>query len=58
MADIINLRTVRKTRKRANAETTAAANRIKFGRSKAERATDAAERNRVDRIVTGAKLDD
>ena len=58
MAEIINLRLARKARDRVVAARTAEANRAKFGRTKAERAADAAERARAERIVDGAKLDD
>lgn len=58
MAEIINLRLARKARDRAAATRTAEANRAKFGRTKAERAADVAERERAERIVDGAKLDD
>ena len=58
MAEIINLRLARKARDRVAAARTAEANRAKFGRTKAERAADAAERARAERIVDGAKLDD
>jgi len=58
MAEIINLRLARKARDRAAAARTAEANRAKFGRIKAERAADATERARGERIVDGAKLDD
>ncbi len=58
MADIINLRRARKTRDRDAAEQAAAANRAKFGRTKAERDAEAQERDRAARMVDGAKLDD
>ena len=45
MADIVNLRKARKAKARADKETQAAENRIKFGRPKAERRlSDAAKR--------------
>jgi hypothetical protein len=37
MGDIVNLRRVRKDRKRRDADVTASANRLAFGRTKAER---------------------
>jgi hypothetical protein len=37
MAEIVNLRRARKAKAKAEAETKAAANRVAFGRSKAER---------------------
>jgi hypothetical protein len=52
MADIVNLRRARKAKDKADRAAAADANRIKFGRSKAERELEAA-RNRQ----TGATLD-
>jgi hypothetical protein len=43
MAEIINLNKARKRRARSEAEQRAAANRLKFGRSKAERQRDVQE---------------
>ena len=58
MAEVINLRRARKARARDAAAEGAAVNRAAFGRTKAERAADATERARGERIVDGAKLDD
>ncbi|MGP7795998.1 DUF4169 family protein [Sphingomonas sp. CLY1604] len=58
MAEIINLRRARKARDREAAGQAAAANRVKFGRTKAERDAEAREAARAARIVDGAKLDD
>ena len=58
MAEIINLRRARKAKARATAETTAAANRAAFGRTKAEKLALTAEAARRDRDLDGAKLDD
>lgn len=55
MAEIINLRTVRKARKRADAEEQAAENRLRFGRTKQERLTQDQETNRQKRTLNGAK---
>ena len=44
MGDIINLRKARKQAKRQRDEQRAAANRLSYGRSKAERALEATER--------------
>jgi Domain of unknown function (DUF4169) len=41
-ADIVNLRRARKAKSRQEAERQAAENRIKFGRTKAQRETEAA----------------
>lgn len=57
MAEIVNLRQVRKQKARAEAEKTAAQNRIAFGRTKAERKLTEAERDKAARHVDGHKLD-
>jgi hypothetical protein len=57
MADIINLRQARKTRARADKERAAAANRAKFGRTKAEREASLKEEARLDRKVEGSRLE-
>ena len=44
MSDIVNLRRVKKQIAREQAEAGAAANRAKFGRTKAQKALEAAER--------------
>lgn len=56
-AEIINLRQARKQKGRRDKEKAAEDNRLKFGRTKAER--DAARRNRQDleRQVDGHRLD-
>jgi hypothetical protein len=48
MADVINLRRARKDKARREHEREAAANRLRFGRTKAQKSTDrdAAERGR------------
>jgi hypothetical protein len=58
MAEIINLRRARKAKARATAETTAAANRAAFGRTKVEKDAAKAEVARTDRILDGARRDD
>lgn len=55
MADIINLRQARKAARRKQDEATAAANRAKFGRTKAQRLTHASEHERAARLLDGAK---
>lgn len=57
MAEIVNLNRVKKAKARAEAEKTAAANRTKHGRTKAERAKDAAEEERRRALLDGARLD-
>lgn len=53
--DIVNLRQARKAKARAEKEAEAAANRAKFGRTKAEKASSAAEASKVRRLLDGAK---
>ena len=55
MAEIINLRQARKAIKRKQGEAVAAANRAKFGRTKAERSAQASEQARALRLIDGAK---
>lgn len=57
MAEIVNLNRVKKAKARTEAEKTATANRAKHGRTKAERASDAAEEERRRALLDGAKLD-
>ncbi|WP_423606392.1 DUF4169 family protein [Sphingomonas sp. MS122] len=57
MADIINLNKARKAKARAAAAAKAVENRASFGRTKAEKARDAAERARIDATVDQSKLD-
>lgn len=56
MGDIINLRRSRKARVRDEAAELAAQNRIRHGRTKAERLQDAKQRTLNDRKIDGAKL--
>ena len=58
MGDLVNLNKFRKAKQRRNLDATAAINREKFGRSKAERAGDQQQRERQDRDLDGAKLPD
>ena len=59
VADIVNLRTIRKRAQRAKAAEIAAENRVRYGMSKGERQRLAAEKDRAARdldqrrIVTG-----
>lgn len=57
MAEIINLRRARKAKARANAATTADANRLRHGRTRATREVEAAEEARRDQMLDGAKLE-
>lgn len=55
MGEVIGLRTARKARDRAAREAEAAANRARHGRTRAEKATDAAEQARRNAILDGAE---
>lgn len=57
MAEIINLRSVRKARAKAEKTSEAQANRVKFGRTKAEKARDKIEAERAARSIDGALRD-
>lgn len=58
MAEIVNLNRYRKARKKERAQTAAEENRVRFGRSKAEKRADADEQDRNDRKIDGARLKD
>ena len=53
-ADIVNLRRARKTTARSDREAEAAANRVRHGRTKGERAAQALEAGRAERLLDGA----
>ncbi len=55
MAEIINLRRVRKQIIRKQDELKAEANRLKFGQSKADKRTHAAETQRIETAFEGHK---
>lgn len=57
MGDLINLNKVRKAKARDVASATSEANRIKFGRTKAEKERDRLEKARAERLLDGAKLE-
>ena len=57
-ADIINLRRVKKNLARAESEKQAEVNRVKFGRSKAEKSITSIENNRATKTLDGKKLED
>jgi hypothetical protein len=52
----VNLNKARKARAKAQAQADAAANRAKFGRTKAEKAAERREAERAGRGLDGAKL--
>jgi hypothetical protein len=55
MADIINLRRVRKERARDKAAADAAASRAKHGRTGAEKERERVESDRQERLLDGAR---
>lgn len=57
MAEIVNLRRVKKAHGRAEAAATAQQNRVLHGRTKAEKARDRLEAEQRDRRAANARLD-
>ncbi len=57
MAEIVNLRRARKGKVREKKEARAADNRVRFGRTKAEKRESEAERGRVEKKLDGKKID-
>jgi len=55
MADILNLNKARKARAKAQSAAKAVENRAKFGRTKAQKAADDAERARISENLDGAQ---
>jgi len=58
VAEVVNLRKVRKDKARAEREREAEANRLRFGRTKAQKKADEQAKQREDRAVENKKLDD
>jgi len=58
MADILSLSKARKTKAKAEKEATAAENRVKFGRTKAEKAADAAKKALAEKSIDAHKRGD
>lgn len=58
MGEVINLNKARKARDKAEAKRAADANRLTFGRTKAERQTTQKERDRDAAKLDGHKLDE
>lgn len=58
MAEIVNLNKMRKAKTRAEDESSAQANRIKFGRSKAGKENDRRAEERSALLHGGKKLDE
>ena len=57
MAEIVNLRKVRKQRARVDAEQAATENRVRHGRTKAEKAADLRAQERPARELNGKRRD-
>jgi len=58
MAEILNLNQARKAKAKTEARAKAAENRARFGRTKADKALDAARAERLQRDLDGAKRED
>lgn len=58
MNDVVNLKSARKAKTRAEAEAKAQANRVAYGRTKAEKKSTKAEREAADRKLDGHRRDD
>lgn len=58
MAEILNLNQARKAKAKSDAKAKAAENRARFGRTKADKALDAARADRLQRDLDGAKRED
>jgi hypothetical protein len=57
MTEIINLRLVRKAQRRAAAEQSAATNRARHGRTKAEKHQESLEKTRTERVIDGHQIE-
>ena len=55
MGDILSLSKARKSKARAEKEATAAENRVKFGRTKAEKLADKAQQTLAEKSIDGHK---
>lgn len=58
MGEIVNLRQIKKQRARAESAEQAAANRARFGRTKAEKQAEALELKRATKVLDGARRED
>ena len=58
MAQIINLNKKRKAKNKLLKEKKSAENRIKFGRTKKEKALEKKDNDRIKRLLEGHKLDE
>ena len=57
MVEIVNLRRARKGKARVEKDARAADNRVRFGRTKAEKRQSEAERRRMEQKLDGKKID-
>ena len=57
MGDVVNLNKARKAKSRTDARASAEANRVKFGRTKAEKDAGKAQKARAEKLLDGAKLE-
>jgi hypothetical protein len=57
MGEIVNLRQARKRLERGRREADAASNRVKFGRTAAEKRAEAQQTERLQRAQDGARLE-
>lgn len=55
MSDVVNLRQARKAKARADGESRAAANRAKYGRTKADKRLAESVRQKHDAVIDGAR---
>lgn len=58
MADILSFSKARKAKARSEKDATAEANRLKFGRSKAEKLKEATEKAKAGRHIDGHKREE
>jgi Domain of unknown function (DUF4169) len=56
MAEVIGFNRARKTLQKKKEEQQAAANRVAFGRTKAEKAADKTRKDQIARLLDGARL--
>ncbi|MEL6258409.1 MAG: DUF4169 family protein [Pseudomonadota bacterium] len=58
MADLINLNKARKAKARVDKQARAAANRVKHGRTKTEKAVDSANTAKLSKLIDGSKREE
>ncbi|MDR6627336.1 DUF4169 family protein [Caulobacter segnis] len=58
MADVVNLNQARKAKAKSDDKARAAENRVRFGRTKAEKSLEAARAEKLQRELDGAKRED